>query len=126
MVLRTVKYALAAAATVCLATSPVGAPAASASDGAPAQAAAKCGHKHSHKMKARSKTRTTVIRRGGPSSKCAALGQVGKGKSIDHWCWAVNKHDEPTWVYGRVIGTNQKGWFYGKYVTAPTKPISVC
>ncbi|MGY3676480.1 hypothetical protein [Streptomyces sp. TE33382] len=124
--LRIVKSAAAVAVMACLACSLVVAPSASAAEPTPAQTKVKCSHKHSHKMKARSKTQTTVIRRGGPSSKCKALGQAAKGKKIDHWCWAVNKYDEPTWVYGRIVGTKQKGWFNGKHVSAPASRISVC
>lgn len=61
-----------------------------------------------------SMTRHTVALvkyRTGPSTGCAALGQIPKGKKVYLWDTHGNH-----WQYVRIAGTNKRGWVATKYI----------
>jgi uncharacterized protein YraI len=75
-------------------------------------ATAKCNVQGQHALSWESRATTTVKYRSGPSTSCAALGQIASGTPV--WIWDFNA--DGSWAYGRIGGTNTRGWFAAQYL----------
>ncbi len=56
-----------------------------------------------------------LMRRSGPHTSCAALGQASDGTRIYYHCYVGTYPN--SWTHGRIAGTSQNGWFADRYLT---------
>lgn len=75
-------------------------------------ATAQCNVQGQHALSWESHATTTLKYRSGPSTSCAALGQVASGTTV--WIWDFNA--DGSWAYGRIGGTTTRGWFAAQYL----------
>lgn len=59
-----------------------------------------------------------LARRSGPSTSCGAYGYANNNAKIYFHCYVVGESidGDPNWIWGRIEGTQQEGWFSMKYL----------
>lgn len=59
-----------------------------------------------------------LARRSGPSTSCDAYGYANRNAKVYFHCYVVGESidGEPNWIWGRIEGTQQEGWFSMKYL----------
>ncbi|UDM05533.1 hypothetical protein [Streptomyces longhuiensis] len=59
-----------------------------------------------------------------PYESCGSHGTFTAGTKIYYWCYIYNDYGN-MWIYGRVAGTETKGWIYAPNV-APVSDVNRC
>ncbi|MGW0583736.1 hypothetical protein ACWD25_49315 [Streptomyces sp. NPDC002920] len=59
-----------------------------------------------------------LARRRGPSTSCDAYGYSNSGTWVYYHCYVFGEtiNGDPKWLWGRVAGTEQEGWFSHAYL----------
>ncbi|MFD3883137.1 hypothetical protein [Streptomyces microflavus] len=60
-----------------------------------------------------------------PAAECANVKQFGSMTKFYVWCYVTNYYGND-WVYGRVAGTETKGWMYSGNVTYEGGTLKRC
>ncbi|MEU8624070.1 hypothetical protein [Streptomyces sp. NPDC048669] len=63
--------------------------------------------------------------RNGPADSCAQTMSVVPGVTFYAWCGVYNKYGN-LWVYGRVAGSETKGWIYSGNLTKESGSVNIC
>ncbi|MEV0263944.1 hypothetical protein AB0I49_21750 [Streptomyces sp. NPDC050617] len=79
-----------------------------------AKAAVDCKHSISHETpgSASGTFKKSITLKTGPYADCGKVKQFPEGSKFWIWCGAYNNYKN-LWYYGRVDGTQTKGWVYG-------------
>lgn len=59
-----------------------------------------------------------------PYEACGSHGTFAKGSKIWYWCYEYNNYGN-MWIFGRLDGTQTKGWIYAPNV-APVADVNPC
>ncbi|MEW1861995.1 hypothetical protein OG896_01270 [Streptomyces sp. NBC_00669] len=60
-----------------------------------------------------------------PAAACSNTGTATNGSGFYMWCYVYNYYGN-VWVYGRVQGTETKGWMSGDNVTWESGSLNYC
>jgi hypothetical protein len=61
-----------------------------------------------------------LARRSGPSTSCGIYGYATNNVKIYYHCYTIGEfiNTDPYWVWGRIEGTQQEGWFSMDYLNS--------
>ena len=60
-----------------------------------------------------------------PYSACGKVGTFVAGTRFAYWCYVQNDYGH-NWIFGRIIGTDTKGWIDARNITWDSGSMNYC
>ncbi|MET7847492.1 hypothetical protein AB0D78_40240 [Streptomyces avermitilis] len=60
-----------------------------------------------------------------PYAACGKQGTFVSGTKFAYWCYVINDYGNK-WIFGRITGTDTKGWVHDPYVSWTEGTLNYC